>query len=102
MTKSILERLPQRRNRGVTPDNMRTEDMRCRVTPARRVAVDAVARKCRDHGVSHKSDVMNLALENLVYQLTSCDPELAEEIRRALKAEALPTEHSWLAGGEDE
>ncbi len=26
MTKSILERLPQRRNRGVTPDDMRTED----------------------------------------------------------------------------
>jgi hypothetical protein len=45
---------------------------------------------------------MNLALENLVYQMTSCDPELAEEIRRALKAEALPTDHSWLAGGEDE
>ncbi|MDM3093132.1 hypothetical protein OGV98_10345 [Citrobacter sp. Cf136] len=45
---------------------------------------------------------MNLALENLVYQMTSCDPELAEEIRRALKAEALPIDHTWLAGGEDE
>ena len=102
MTKSILERLPQRRNRGYTPETMRTEDMRCRVTPARRVAVDAVARKCRDQGVYHKSDVMNLALGNLVFQMTSCDPELAEEIRRALKAEALPTDHAWLAGGHDE
>lgn len=102
MTKSILERLPQRRHRGCTPEDMRTEDMRCRVTPARRVAVDAVARKCRDQGVTHKSDVMNLALENLVYQLTTSDPELAEDIRRALKAEALPTTHTWLAGGDDE
>lgn len=102
MTKSILERLPQRRTRGFTPEDMRTEDMRCRVTPARRVAVDAVARKCRDQGVTHKSDVMNLALENLVYQLTTSDPELADEIRRALKAEALPTDHAWLAGGGDE
>lgn len=102
MTKSILERLPQRRNRGYSPESMRTEDMRCRVTPSSRVAVDAVSRKLREKGISHKSDVMNLALENLVYQLTSTDPSLADDIRRALKAEALPVEHTWLAGGDDE
>jgi hypothetical protein len=102
MTKPIIELLPQRRSRGFTPESMRTEDMRCRVTPARRVAVDAVARKYREQGVNHKSDVMNLALENLVFQMTTSDPELAEEIRRALKAEALPVDHTWLAGGEDD
>lgn len=97
MTKSLFERLPRQRTKGRTPETMRTEDMRCRVTPALGVAVRGVSRQYREQGVQYSADVMTLALEEMIFQMTSQDPALAKEVTRALRAEGLPTDYDWLA-----
>lgn len=103
MTK-ILDRLPRRRGRGFTYEQMLSCDMRCRVTPALEVAVNGVARRFRSEGIQRKSEVMMLALEEMILQMTQEDPALAAEVRRSLKAEGLPTDYAWLAAedGSDE
>lgn len=101
MTK-ILERLPRRRGRGFTYEQMLSCDMRCRVTPALEVAVNGVARRFREQGVQRKSEVMMLALEEMIFQMTQEDPALATEVRRALKAEGLSTDYAWLAEGKND